>query len=236
MLSSKSEFPYFSRLVAPTQIEALVGTLRRLGWSRVSIIGTETQFASDQINLFSRLWIGEHNDESGAWTGEIAYQYSVTLDTSGGNMDGRVIEDSVHQALNGVPTDDPSMNSRVILLMAHDDHAFEILRIANDKKFQPDSIWIGLPAWCGRLPQDVSFILPVPGYIGKMVSFSSQNNETRCGRVIKSCGLTFDRLIFQVFPNTETETHIIKTFWRDSMRVEARYHMMICQTTQPNTW
>lgn len=232
MLSSKSEFPYFSRLVAPTQIEALVGALRWFGWSRVSIIGTETQFASDQINLFSRLWIGEHNDESGTWTGEIAYQYSVTLDT----MDGRVIEDSVHQALNGVPTDDPSINSRVILLMAHANHAFEILRIANDKKIQPDSIWVGLPAWCGRLPQDESFIPPIPGYIGKIVSFSSQNNETRCGRVIKSCGLTFHRLIFQVFPNTETETHIIKTFWRDSMRVEVRYHMMTCQTTQPNTW
>jgi Receptor family ligand binding region len=234
MLSPKSEFPYFSRLVAPTQIQALVSTLRSFGWSRVSIIGTETQYASDQINLFSRLWVGEHNDESGAWTGEIAYQHSIALDTSGGHMDDSVIEDSVHQALNGVPTDDPTINSRVILLIAHDNHAFEILRISNDVKFQQDSIWVGLPGWGGRMPEDTSFIPPLSGYIGKMVLFR-ESNETRW-HIMTTCGLTPDRLIFQVFPNTETETHIIKTFWIDSMLALDIYHMMTCQTTQPNTW
>ena len=166
---SKTEFPYFSRLVAATESEALVATLRKFGWSRVSIIGSDTQFASDQIHAFSRLWIGEHNDESGTWTGEITYQHSVTIDTSGGEMDRRVIGDSVHQALSGVPTHDPTINSRVILLIAHDNHAFEILRIASESRFQPDSIWVGLPSWCGRLPQDDSFIPPHPGYIGKTV-------------------------------------------------------------------
>jgi Receptor family ligand binding region len=166
MLVSKTEFPYFSRLVAATESEALVAMLREFGWSRVSIIGTDTQFASDQINEFSRLWVKENHDKTGTWTGEIVYQHSVTLDT-----------DSVHQALSGVPTHDPTINSRVILLIAHDDDAFEILRLANEIKFQPDSIWVGLPSWCGRLPQNVSIIPPGPGYIGKMVLYCVRSNK-----------------------------------------------------------
>lgn len=46
-LSSVSEFPYFSRMVAPNdergEVGALVELLRSFGWERVTIIATDTQ-------------------------------------------------------------------------------------------------------------------------------------------------------------------------------------------------
>jgi len=161
-LSDKGDFPFFSRLASPDnengEVGAMVSMLRHFGWSRVTLIGTDTQFAKDYALEFSKLWIGKHDDIE-TWEGEIAYSSTVILD-----LNGIVDDDSVRQVLDSVPTDDPSTNSRIILLIAHEQDAFSILEIAFAEKFQPDTIWVGPSSWTDGYP---SIELPdIPGYIG----------------------------------------------------------------------
>jgi ABC-type branched-subunit amino acid transport system substrate-binding protein len=163
------EFPYFSRLVAPNddrgETGALVAMLRYFKWDRVTILATDRQFSKDSATAFRKLWAGDHNDASGKWTGEISYSDTIRLKT-----DGTVDESSVRQALSGVPVDDPITNSQIILVLAHNQHAYPILKIAALSEFQPDTIWIGPSAWVGRPATgddvDFSWLPSYPGYIG----------------------------------------------------------------------
>jgi hypothetical protein len=120
--------------------------LRMFGWDRVSIISTDTQFAKDLSTDFQRLWVGEHSDASGVWEGELQYSHTVIIDAN-----GTVNTDSVRQGLAGMPTD-PASKSRVVILNAHNQHGYPILKIAQEMNFQPDTIWVG--AWGDRLPLD----------------------------------------------------------------------------------
>jgi hypothetical protein len=162
-LRDESEFPFFNRMVGVDdgtgQIAGLVSMLRLFGWQRVSIIATDTQYAKDVLVEFQRLWVGVHNDETGTWKGEIAYSASVAVDYNG-DLDGR----SVTNVLENVPTDDPTINSRVILLIAYVEHAAEILS-QMDKFVHPDTIWIDVASWSRKVPK-VSTQLPLyPGYL-----------------------------------------------------------------------
>ena len=165
---SSQEFPYFSRLVAPNdergEVGALITLLRNFGWDRVTILATDTQYAKDLVEEFRKNWVGEQFDGNGeAWTGSVAYS-----DTIRTREDGPVDEDSVTQVLDGVPTDDPRQNSRIILLVAHNQHAYDILEEAHISGFQEDTIWVGPSAWVGReAPSGKTYNLPNnPGYMG----------------------------------------------------------------------
>lgn len=151
-LSNTEEFPSFSRVISADATHALISMLRYFGWGRVTILATDTQYGKDQATEFRHLW-----------KGDIAFSHTITL-----NPDGSINEDSVNQALNGVPTDDPANNSRIILLLAHDQHAYSILKIATERSFQPDTIWVGTESWVNRSPPDgdLSWLPEHPGYIG----------------------------------------------------------------------
>jgi hypothetical protein len=144
--------------------------LRHFGWDRVSILSTDTQFAKDLSTQLQSLWVGVHSDDSGEWLGDLAYSHTVIL-----NDDGTVNEDSVRQGLAGMPTDD----SRVVILNAHNQHAYPILQIAEELNFQPDTIWIGSSSWGDRFPRngDLSWITDeFPGYLG-ITPYRNRNED-----------------------------------------------------------
>lgn len=148
-LSNKEEFPFVFRVISAEETSATISMLRSFNWDRLTVLTTDTQYGKDQTTEIVEKWSGKHNDASGSWEGEIAYSHTITL-----NPDGSVNDDSVRQALNGVPTDEPTINSRIILLIAHDQHAYPILRIATETNFQPDTIWVGTQSWVNRSPPD----------------------------------------------------------------------------------
>jgi len=175
-LSDTEEYPYLSRMVAPDdgrgQVGAMVSMLRSFGWNRVSILTTDTAYAKDFANEFRRLWlVSEENADGENWEGEVAYTNTILL-----NTEHMIDEESVHQALAGVPTDDPTINSRVILLLAHSHHAYPILEAAAKTSFQPDTIWVGIDAWIGQNPIATDWIPPVPGYLG-LAPYTNENND-----------------------------------------------------------
>lgn len=163
-LSNTLDYDTFSRLAGPDnelgQVGAIKKLLRYLGWDRIHVIHTQTPFGQDFKTELSKIWEGKQED----FTGEI--QYTGTVQTYEG-ID-KVDENSVRTALEGVPVDDPKTNSKVIVLVAHHHHAFDILKIAQQMQFQPDTIWIGVDAWTGREPKDndTSWMPEIPGYIG----------------------------------------------------------------------
>ena len=148
------------------QTKALVSMLRGFNWDRVSILLTDTVFSTGLSTSFQQLWTGKHNDASGDWEGDIAYTHSIVI-----NPDESVNDESIRQALDRVPTDDPINNSRVILLIAHNQHAFSILKTAAKMSFQPDTIFIGVDAWSNRYPADMDDFMSAfpedvhPGYV-----------------------------------------------------------------------
>ena len=160
-LSNPDDYPFFSRTVSPDtdqgQVGALVALLREFGWERVSIVNTDVQYARELATEFKRLW-------EGVLDLDIANQITpIKIDVESGDVQ----RDSVLQALEGIPTDDPEINSRIILLFAHADHAFQILEVAHTTDFQTDSVWVGPEGWVGRKPDDTSaWMPPFPGYIG----------------------------------------------------------------------
>eukprot|EP00567_Pseudictyota_dubia_P002061 CAMPEP_0197465518 /NCGR_PEP_ID=MMETSP1175-20131217/64580_1 /TAXON_ID=1003142 /ORGANISM="Triceratium dubium, Strain CCMP147" /LENGTH=917 /DNA_ID=CAMNT_0043001535 /DNA_START=549 /DNA_END=3302 /DNA_ORIENTATION=- len=167
-LSDAEEFSSFFRLVGPDdergQVGGLINLLRTMGWDRVTVLQTDTAYTSDLATSFGNAWVGYHESDetTGAtsWTGEVAYSHTIGL-----NADGSLDEDSARTALASVPTSEPRINSRVIVLLAHDQHAYPLLRLAQESNFQPDTIWVGTAAWAGRTPPQEQGLLPT-GYIG----------------------------------------------------------------------
>ena len=135
-LSDKREYPFVSRLVAPGdangEVGGMVAMLRGFGWDRISIIATDSTYSKDYVNAFNRLWADY----------EISSSETVVL-----NDNGTVNEESLRLALKKIPVNDPVRNSRVILLIAYNDEAYSILKIAQEMKFQEDTIWVGPAAW-----------------------------------------------------------------------------------------
>lgn len=109
---------------------AVVQTLRWFDWSRVSILSTDTIYAKDYVSEFRKLWEGADIG------GQVTYSNVIRLDAN-----GRLDMDSVDTALRGVPADDPANNSRIILLVAQNQHAYPILKRAEETGFQPDTVW-----------------------------------------------------------------------------------------------
>jgi hypothetical protein len=132
--------------------------MKLFGWDRVTIINTDTPYAKDLATSFQ-----------GIWQGEIAYLATVKLE-----MDGSVDESSLRKVLEGAPLDDPINNSKVVLLLAHDQHAYPILETAMN--FFPDeTFWVGPQAWAGRSPTSTNWMPRVPGYLG-VVPFRNRDS------------------------------------------------------------
>jgi Receptor family ligand binding region len=168
-LSNDEEFPYFSRLSAPNDerggVGALVAMLTSFGWSHVSIISTDTEYAMDTVLEFRKLWTRDHVGDKNGTTykkGKVAYSNTVSLLPS-----GEIDVDSAKLVLKGVPTDDPTINSRVILLIAQEEQGFPILKVARELNFQKDTIWVGI-SWVARTsPIPTTEWMPEhPGYLG----------------------------------------------------------------------
>ena len=156
-LSDTKAYSTFSRMVAADnkhgQVGALVSLMETFGWSRVGILTTDTAYASDMATEFASIWKEKSK--------EIAYESTIDMLAIGG-----IDYVSLKQTLDTIPTDEPRINSRVILLFAHNQDAQDILRFSNMEGFQPDTIWIGTDSWTGR-PFDAKQWLPdIPGYIG----------------------------------------------------------------------
>ncbi|KAL7465230.1 hypothetical protein ACHAXS_005564 [Conticribra weissflogii] len=162
-LSDVTKFPSFARVRSTDGVDAFIAMLRGFGWQRVTLIQTDTVYSNDFSSAFQQNWIGRHSDKTGEWKGEIGYSYTITL-----RSDGLINEDSARQALNGVPTDNPSINARVILLVAQPHQAFPILRLAKESGFQSDTVWAATTGWAGWYPTDgdSSWISQKPGFIG----------------------------------------------------------------------
>jgi ABC-type branched-subunit amino acid transport system substrate-binding protein len=155
-LNEKESFPLVSRLVAPSdengEVGAMIAMLQEFGWSRITIISTDSEYSNNYVNEFKHEWKDY----------EITTSEIVTL-----HENGTVDEESVKMVLDDIPVDDPSRNSRVILLVAYNEQACKILQIADMIDFQKDTIWIGTGAWSGRDPKLSNFSVPkLPGYIG----------------------------------------------------------------------
>ena len=160
-LSDTVEFPYFHRTIAPDSERgtagALVSLLRGFDWDRVGVLNTDMQFGQGLATAFSHLWVGHHSSTatSGAWNGELAHSQTVTL-TSNNDVD----TESVEKAFAAMPTTNPEQNSRIIVLMAHSRHAWQILKQAKERGFQPDTIWVGTDGWSDTVPDDLADAWP----------------------------------------------------------------------------
>lgn len=102
------------------------------------IITTDTSYAKDLATSFLT-----------HWDGEATYQATVKL-----NPDGTVSETSMNSALSEAPKphNDPENNSKVVLLLGHDQHVFPIMDRA--KSYLGETIFVGPQAWAGRAPSD----------------------------------------------------------------------------------
>jgi Receptor family ligand binding region/WWE domain len=130
--------------------------MRAFGWDRIGIVATDTQFSKDLVNQFKSAWIGDHDD----WSGRVAFSDTVLI-TSNGTVD----EDSVLQVIDQIPTD-PDGASRVILLVAHQEHAFPIIERASSR-IHGDTIWVGSSSWTARNDlNEFSWMPEIPGYVG----------------------------------------------------------------------
>lgn len=120
-------------------------------WDRVTIINTDTAYAKDLATSFLA-----------NWEGKVSYLATVKLDA-----DGSINEESAKQVLKGAPHNDPWNNSKVVLLLAHDQHAFPILKHAKNY-FPKDTFYVGTDAWIGsKPPSDADSWMPdLAGYIG----------------------------------------------------------------------
>jgi hypothetical protein len=126
------------------------------------------QYAKD-IAVEFRKYTGDTDGEVGAgWNGEVSYYDTINL-ALGDIPHGatrQVDDDSVRQVLRDMPTEDPTFNSRIVVLFALEEHAFPIIQIAHEEGFQKDTIWVGVE-WVGRpSPISTEWISEFPGYLG----------------------------------------------------------------------
>ena len=160
--SDKREYSNFSRVVPPDnhlgQVGALIQTLGLFDWNSAIILNTDTDYAK---GLATSLL--EH------WEGDVPYTATIKL-----NLDGTIDEEAVVRALREAPHDDPENNSKVVVLLGHNQHAFPILKMAKDI-FPKETFYVGPEGWAGRSPDDEDWLSEVPGWLG-LVPYRSRDN------------------------------------------------------------
>jgi ABC-type branched-subunit amino acid transport system substrate-binding protein len=133
------------------QVGALIAMLEKFQWHNIHILTTDTVYSLDISTAFQNLW--KH---------DISYTATIRLLPEDIH---RVDPESVLSVLKGMPND-PKIKARVVLLLAHDTHAYSILEMATREGFRPEAIWIGPQAWVGLEPPTTSWMRDVPGYLG----------------------------------------------------------------------
>ena len=159
-LSDVQKYPTFSRLVAPDnadgQVGALIQFLRAFDWNQINIVSTQLVYATDFKVELEKVWKADQ--------GVISYSDTVQF-----YPNTQIVNPaSVEQTLKSIEKTKASRKSKVVVLLAHHQNAFEILKIAHEMKFQPDTIWVGVDAWTGAEPGNLStsWMPDIPGYIG----------------------------------------------------------------------
>ena len=178
-LSDPAEFPYFTRTVAPDdgngQVGAIVALLRHFGWTHVSVLYTDTAYTRGLHTEFSKAWTGDH----GEWEGEITEEHAVTWKSV---VDRTLDFDNLKNIMGAVFGDRPlGRRTKVVVLMAHNQHAFPILKFAHQEGFQDDdTIWIATDGWAGKPPTAAhggdSWMPTFPGYLG-VVPYRNKASE-----------------------------------------------------------
>ncbi|CAB9502247.1 TCDD-inducible poly [ADP-ribose] polymerase [Seminavis robusta] len=148
ILSDKTQFPLFSRLVPPSDerghVGALVATLRQFGWDRIGILATDTDYSKQRVRNLRKAWIGSHGNNTTKWVGQVAFDVSFHVDEDTNQVD----LEHANQALSSIATiheeqDDP----KVIILVGHDRHKRDVLREAYAHRyFSPATVWLGVPS------------------------------------------------------------------------------------------
>ena len=126
------------------------------------MLATDTTYAENIVTELRESWVGDHDDDSGVWTGDVAFAATIRL-----TPDGGVDQESIDQALESVPVGEPE-NSRIIFLAAHARHAMSILETVQRIRFQSDAVWVGTSAWVARRwpAESLPWIPDSPGYLG----------------------------------------------------------------------
>ena len=166
VLSNKTQYPYFSRLVGPDnefgQVGALVSLLRNFSWSHVGVVFTNEQYSRDFAKTFQDLWKQKRIDKPRA---SIAYSYEITV-----SDDDMVDLESVLSFMSDSRVTDRHINARGIVLIARESHALDILQKVRENgkgtAFPPESIWIGTDAWVEKTKYQEGNDKLEPGYIG----------------------------------------------------------------------
>ena len=61
-----------------------MGAAHRFGWKRVSILYTDTQWASDSAGMFTQAWKSRHRNVHGlSWEGKVAGTHSISVQPNG---------------------------------------------------------------------------------------------------------------------------------------------------------
>jgi Receptor family ligand binding region/WWE domain len=122
------------------------------------------------VNEFRKTWVGTYGHSVG-------HTDTILLDDVDNSK--MVDPESVRQTLRDIPTDDPTVNSRIIFLAAHAEHAFKIIQEAHGMGFQPDTVWVGPSSWVGQTVSSMdwaSWLPDIPGFIG-VVPFRNDNDK-----------------------------------------------------------
>jgi len=159
----------------PSSQPALRGRRRLLRGTNNNNIKEETNENRRTNNNNIKEETNENNQDD-YFTGQIGYFETIMLNLKNTDLtDKEVDPESVAQVLQSDQVENPGTNSRVIVLIAYQDQAETILKMAHDMGFQKDTIWIGVDAWTDRDPKgpdannkSSSWIPPtdIPGYIG----------------------------------------------------------------------
>jgi Receptor family ligand binding region/Poly(ADP-ribose) polymerase catalytic domain/WWE domain len=137
---------------------AMMALLRTFGWNEIAILTTDKPFSIDWETNLRKVWTGPHDDDTGSWIGEVSYSDTFRLTSDGESVD----PESIKQVLENFPTN----SVRVVALLAHNADSLQIIEMAAELNFQPDTIWVGsdlnenlvwslpytAPAWIGLTP------------------------------------------------------------------------------------
>ena len=155
--------------MAPDNEKGLVGAIVQMlvgfQWRHVSLIQTDAAYAHMLGTEFEKAWV------SG---GDRSIAYLHTIHGAATSSNNALSKEAIHQALKGVPSDDIEVNSRVIVLAAHQHHAFKIVEQARDPKYGGaflDTIFVhSLPpndyTATGSGVDKPKWMPRVPGYLG----------------------------------------------------------------------